>query len=347
MTTQEKYMKRCLDLAKNGLGLVYPNPMVGSVLVRNDLIIGEGWHQKAGGPHAEVNAINSVSNKKMISEATLYVNLEPCSHHGKTPPCADYILSNGIKKVVIGAIDSNDEVGGKGVKRLRDNGVEVVVSVLENECRDLNKRFYTYHEKNRPFVILKWAQSKDGFIFPDPNKVQKGSPFWISNKYALQRVHQYRAEEAAILVGKNTVLQDDPQLNVRDFVGNQILRLVIDKKLEISKAMRVFDDSSKTIVYNEAKDSEDGHVVYVKLDFDQEVVPQIMSHLHDRGVHSLIVEGGSITLNSFIGSGYWDEARVFIGGETFENGIKAPVLNGILESKEVIDDNLLNIYKPA
>ncbi len=347
MSEQDKFMTRCLELAKNGLGSVYPNPMVGSVIVYKGRIIGEGWHQRAGGQHAEVRAIDSVKDKELLPEATLYVNLEPCSHHGRTPPCADLILRNGIKKVVIGSVDSNEKVGGKGVKRLREHGVEVTISVMEKESRELNKRFFTFHEKERPYVILKWAQSGDGYIFPEPEMVEKGVPYWISNVYSLQRVHQWRAEEAAILVGKNTVLQDDPRLNIRDFTGNSILRITIDRKLEIPDSVSLLDHSSKTIVYNGVKNELHGEIHYVKLDFQKELICQIMFHLHKIDVQSLIVEGGSYTLNSFIQSGFWDEARVFKGEQNFNKGVKAPVSEGILVKEVPIDNNWLSIYKPV
>ena len=261
-------------------------------------------------------------------------------------PCADHILNNGIKKVVIGAVDTNEEVGGKGIKKLRDNGVEVMVSVLEKECLELNKRFYTFHEKKRPYVILKWAQSIDGFIFPDKEEVQKGTPFWISNPYARQRVHQYRAEEAAILVGKNTVIQDDPQLSVRGFAGNQILRIAIDRRLEADSSSKIYDGSSPSIIYNGLKDMAEGEVNFVKLDFERDIIPQIMMDLHKRNVQSLIVEGGTVTLNAFIQSEVWDEAKVFSGTQKFINGIKAPELDANLEREEFIDNNILRVYKP-
>jgi diaminohydroxyphosphoribosylaminopyrimidine deaminase/5-amino-6-(5-phosphoribosylamino)uracil reductase len=341
----ELYMKRCLQLAENGHGLVYPNPMVGSVVVHNDLIIGEGWHQKAGEAHAEVNAIKSVKDKKLLSEATIYVNLEPCSHYGRTPPCADLILEHKIKRVVIGSVDTNEKVGGKGIKRLKQHGVEVVYPIMEKECRDLNKRFYTFHEKNRPYVILKWAQSKDGYIFPELHKVTPGNPFWISNKYAQQRVHQYRAEEASILVGKNTVLQDDPKLNLRHFEGNDIMRLTIDKNLEIPDHMNFIDNSVKTIIYNDMKDEEHGETKYVRLNFSKELIGQIMDHLYAMDIQSLIVEGGAYTLSSFIKSGIWDEARVFESNENIHEGVKGPELKEKPISQEVLCDNTLFQYK--
>ncbi len=345
MNEHDQFMTRCLELAKNGLGSVYPNPMVGSVIVHKGLIIGEGWHQRAGGPHAEVRAIDSVRKKELLAEATLYVNLEPCSHYGRTPPCADLIVTNGIKKVVIGSVDSNEKVGGKGVKRLRENGVEVISSVMEKQSRELNKRFFTFHEKKRPYVILKWAQSKDEYIFPESELAEKGTPYWISNTHALQRVHQWRAEEASILVGKNTVLQDDPRLNLRDFEGNPILRITIDRHLKIPEAMNFFDQTSKTLIYNAIKNEQQSELLYVKLDFQKELIGQIMDHLYEIEVQSLIVEGGLLTLNSFIQSGFWDEARVISGKQIFNKGIKAPVAGGFLVKEELIDDNLLKIYK--
>ncbi len=345
MAEHNMYMKRCLQLAANGIGLVYPNPMVGSVVVCEGLIIGEGWHQKAGGHHAEVNAINAVEEKGLLSEATLYVNLEPCSHYGKTPPCADLIVRNKIKKVVIGSVDSNEKVGGKGMKRLKENGVEVVYSVMEKECRELNKRFFTYHERKRPYVILKWAQTKDGYIFPDVEEVESGIPFWISNAYSLQRVHQFRAEEAAILVGKNTVLQDNPKLNLRHFEGNGILRIAIDKDLEIPEDKSFIDNSEQTIIYNEKKEEEQGKTLYAKLNFSKEIIPQIMSHLYKKEIQSLIIEGGAYTLSSFIESGIWDEARVFEGAQTFNGGIKAPELKDKPYTKEEVLNDTMFLYK--
>jgi len=338
-------MKRCLELAKNGLGLVYPNPMVGSVIVHKGIVIGEGWHHKAGCPHAEVNAIDSVKNKALLSEATLYVNLEPCSHHGRTPPCADLIISNGIKKVVIGSVDTNEQVGGKGIKRLKENGVEVVVSVLEKEGRELNKRFFTFHEKKRPYVILKWAQSNDGFIFPDTSVAKKGQPFWISNSYSLQRVHQWRSEEAAILAGKRTVQLDNPKLNVRDFTGNSIVRIAIDRKLELDASLNFFDGSAETIIYNELKDETKGSIRFVQLDFSKDLVGQMMKHLHQIEIQSLIVEGGAYTLKAFIRSGSWDEARVFQGEQGFGKGLDAPVIHADQIYEEHVGNNLLHIYK--
>jgi len=321
--------------------------MVGCVIVHNNRIIGEGWHQKAGTPHAEVNAIESVKQKELLPESTLYVNLEPCSHQGRTPPCADFIIENRIRKVVIGSVDTNEKVGGKGVKRLLENGVEVVSPVLENACRELNKRFYTFHEQKRPYIILKWAESRDGFIFPEQEKALSGSPYWISNKYSRQRVHQWRAEEAAILVGKNTVMQDDPELTPRDFKGNPILRLVIDRRLEIPMDKNIFDDSCPTFIYNEIKQIQKGSLTYVRLNFDGNVVRQLLDHLHENEIQSLIIEGGTYTIDKFIQTGLWDEARVFTGQADFKKGMRAPIFEGVLKKEIHIQDNVLRIYKPG
>ena len=246
---------------------------------------------------------------------------------------------------MIGTVDTNSQVGGKGIKRLREHGVEVVVSVMEEAGRELNKRFFTFHEKKRPYVILKWAQSADGYIFPDAASVQKGIPFWISNSYSLQRVHQWRSEEASILVGKHTVQLDNPKLNVRDFAGNSILRIAIDRKLELARSLNFFDGSNETIIYNEEKDETIDRLNFVRLDFSKDIVTQIMRHLHRMEVQSLIVEGGAYTLNTFIDSGFWDEARIFQGEQHFEKGLKAPVIKTKQLVEAHIGNNLLHIYK--
>ncbi|MGI9531281.1 bifunctional diaminohydroxyphosphoribosylaminopyrimidine deaminase/5-amino-6-(5-phosphoribosylamino)uracil reductase RibD [Lutimonas sp.] len=344
-TKHEFYMKRCLQLAGNGKGLVSPNPMVGSVIVHKDKIIGEGWHQKAGQAHAEVNAINAVMNKSLLAESTIYVNLEPCSHHGRTPPCADLIIEHKIKKVVIGSVDSNVMVGGRGIERLKEHGVEVVTPVLEDQCRDLNARFYCFHEKKRPYIILKWAQSADAFLAPDKKERDSGSPFWISNMYARQKVHQYRAEEAAILVGKHTALEDNPKLDLRHFEGNPIIRLLIDRNLELPSTAHLMNNSVPTFIYNEEKNDTNGNTSYVKLDFGKTVVEQVLDHLYRMEVQSVIIEGGAFTLSTFIASGNWDKALVFEGNSTLNHGLKAPVLEEKPISKTFLCDTALLTYK--
>jgi len=346
---QQKYIKRCLELAKNGLGTSYPNPLVGCVIVYNDKIIGEGWHKKAGEAHAEVNAIASVKDKTLLKNATLYVNLEPCSHYGKTPPCANLIVKHKIKKVVIGALDTNKLVSGKGVKHLKDNGCDVVVGVLQQACLDLNKRYYTYHNLNRPYIILKWATSADGFIAKKLTKEQKREPYFITNKYALQMVHQWRADEQAILVGTNTAVADNPKLNVRHTSGLNPIRIVLDKSLRIPKKSFLFDKSIKTIVITDKKSVVpfDGrNLIFEKVDFSLNLPQHICNVLYKHQIQTVIIEGGLLTLQSFINDGLWDEARVFKGKVYLKNGLEAPKINGILIKEQLIlNDKLQWIIK--
>lgn len=334
-----KYMERALQLAEQGRGRVSPNPMVGCVIVHYDEIIGEGFHQQYGGPHAEVNAINSVKNPDLLKESTCYVSLEPCAHYGKTPPCADLLIEKGVKRVVIAAMDSNPLVGGRGVEKLRNAGIEVLPGVLEKEARDLNMRFFTMIEKQRPFIILKWAQTADGFV-ARKNFDSK----WISSEQSRTLVHQWRAEEDAILVGTNTAQYDNPQLNVRDWAGNSPLRLVIDKSLRLPKSLHLFDQSHPTIVYNLEKSSQEGdNLGFVKL-------PQIgflkalLDDLNQRKIQSLFVEGGSQLLNAFLSEGLWDEARVFQSGSVFGEGISAPKMDLPFDQQLKLKEDLLTIY---
>jgi len=330
-----KFMQRAIDLAQNGRGHVSPNPMVGCVIVHNDKIIGEGWHKVYGEAHAEVNAINDVKDQALLAESTCYVNLEPCSHYGKTPPCADLLINKNIKKVVIGCQDTNPQVGGKGIKKLREAGIEVTVSFLEKECRKLNVRFFTSIEKNRPFIILKWAQTKDGFVAR-----QNFDSKWISNAESRTLVHQWRAEEDAILVGFNTAIYDNPFLNVRDWKGKNPLRIVIDKLLALDDALNLFDHSIKTIVYNTVKNLKEENLEFVKLE-EEKFLETLLNDLNKRGIQSLIVEGGASVLNSFISNQLWDEARVFVGSESFGKGIKAPVFQaGVFETIDVLSNRL-------
>ncbi|MDX1720703.1 MAG: bifunctional diaminohydroxyphosphoribosylaminopyrimidine deaminase/5-amino-6-(5-phosphoribosylamino)uracil reductase RibD, partial [Salegentibacter mishustinae] len=327
MNIHEKYIKRCIELAKNGLGATYPNPLVGSVIVHRDSIIGEGWHQKAGAPHAEVNAVNSVKDESLLKKSTIYVSLEPCSHFGKTPPCSDLIIAKGIKKVVIGTVDPFAEVAGRGIKKLMEAGCEVQVGVLEQECQDLNKRFFTFHQKKRPYIILKWAQTADGFIAP---KIQeKREPVWITNQYSKQLVHKWRSEEQSILVGTNTAIADNPKLNTRLWKGENPVRVVIDKDLKIPQESALFDGTIKTIVLTEnEKKSDNNNLAFEKLDFQQDLPNQICEVLYRHNLQSVIIEGGAKTLQTFIDTDLWDEARVFTGISEFHKGIKAPEFSG-------------------
>lgn len=345
LTIHEKYMRRCLQLAQMAEGNTYPNPMVGSVIVHQGKIIGEGYHQKAGEAHAEVNAVASVMNKDLLKASTLYVNLEPCAHYGKTPPCSKLIIDMKIPHVVIGCIDDYSEVAGKGIKMMEDAGVNVEQGILEKESRELNRRFFTFHNKKRPYVILKWAQTSDGYIDVDRNSELYGQPTWITNDWARRAVHKQRSVEQAILVGSQTVLKDNPSLTVRDWSGNHPLRLVIDRQCRLPQSLNIFDGSSPTVIYNAIKTSVQPNVEYMKLNADKSIVEQILTDLWKRNVQSLIVEGGKKTLNAFIESGIWDEAYKYIGDKYFGSGIEAPVMKGHYVQKQEFSDSSLFIYR--
>ncbi len=331
-------MKRALELAELGRGNVSPNPMVGCVIVHEGQIIGEGWHRKYGQAHAEVNAINSVDDQSLLSASTCYVTLEPCAHHGKTPPCADLLVSKKLKKVVIAAVDSNPLVGGKGIEKLKAAGIEVQTGCLEAEALAQNVRFFTLIEKQRPYVILKWAQTADGFVARKDFDSK-----WISNEYSRSLVHQLRADEDAILVGTNTAHYDNPSLNVRSWAGNDPLRIVIDKNLRLDSTLNLFDRTIPTIVYNTLKDSVAEHLEFKSIPSDQ-FLQELLSDLGRRKIQSLIVEGGAATLKAFIDAGLWDEARVFTSGTEFGEGIQAPKINGKLVSVDDINGDELKVY---
>jgi len=328
----EKYIKRCIEIAKNGLGNTRPNPMVGCVIVHNSNIIGEGFTSAYGGNHAEVNAINSVVDKHLLKDSTLYVTLEPCSHFGKTPPCSDLIIKCQITNVVIGCIDNNIKVAGKGIEKLKNAGCQVTVGVLEAECKEHHKRFFTFHNKKRPYIIFKWAETQDGFMAPLTKKDQR--PVWISNDYSRQLTHKWRAEEQAILVGTNTVLQDNPSLTVRDWTGHNPIRIVIDKDLKLPKNLAVFNDEAETIVISKNE-----------IDFSKKVAKQICYILFQKNINSVIIEGGRHIIQTFIDENLWDEARIFTGNISFNTGIKAPKFKGKLMSEEYIMDDNLKTYK--
>ena len=320
--------------------------MVGSVIVLNDTIIGEGWHKKAGEPHAEVNAVNSVKDKSLLSKATIYVSLEPCSHFGKTPPCSNLIVEKGIKNVVIGVIDSNSEVSGRGVKYLEANGCNVTIGVLENECKELNKRFFTFHTKKRPFVILKWAETKDGFIDKIRDENSENEPNWISNSYSQQLVHKLRADEQAILVGTNTAINDNPSLNVRSWSGISPIRIVLDRSLKIQETYNLYNEEVETIFLTEKKPNEiyGGNLLFEEIDFSEDVPKQVCEVLYKHQIQSVIIEGGYQTLQSFIDLNLWDEANVFVGNVSFEKGLKAPQLKKEPNEIKEISKDSLKIY---
>lgn len=335
MAQDELYMRRAIELAEWGRGKVSPNPMVGCVIVHEGLIIGEGYHQVYGGPHAEPNAINSVANQDLLSESTVYVSLEPCAHWGKTPPCAHLLVEKKVKKLVVGAIDSNPLVGGKGIQILKEAGIEVVTGILEKDVREQNKRFFTFIEKKRPYVILKWAQTRDGFVARE-NFDSK----WISNAYSRQLVHKWRSEEDAILVGTSTAKYDNPQLNVRVWEGKDPVRIVLDRNLTLDRSLHLFDGTQKTICYNQVKleKFENLDLVQLKSGFG---VKEVLEDLYQRKIQSLIVEGGAQVLKSFIENELWDEARVFTGQAQFGKGISAPLIKGkLLSESEIMGDRL-------
>ena len=337
-------MHRCIDLARLGKGNVSPNPMVGCVIVYKDRIIGEGFHREYGGPHAEVNAINSVSDSKLLKKSTLYVNLEPCAHHGLTPPCSDLIIQKEIPRVVVGNTDPFPEVAGRGIERMKKAGIKVVTDILKEECLNLNKRFFTYHNLKRPYIILKWAQTLDGFIDIERKTEKFGEPTWITGDTSLRLVHKIRSEEDAILIGTNTAIIDNPSLTTRLWKGKNPLRIVIDKNLQLSKELNLFKPDACTIILNTKKESENEFMSYIKIDFNSDIIPQILDILYRRRILSLIVEGGKQLLDSFIASKFWDEAHIFIGNKFFFKGINAPSFNGQLSTEEIFDNDRLKIF---
>lgn len=335
----ERYMQRALELAIRGQGRVSPNPMVGCVIVKDEQIIGEGWHQRYGEAHAEVHAIASVEKEDLLIGATVYVSLEPCAHFGKTPPCANLLVEKKVGRVVVACTDPNPLVAGKGLAILENAGIEVAIGCLEKQAQVLNKRFFTYITEKRPYIILKWAQTADGFVARE-NYESK----WISHAWSRQVVHKWRAEEDAILVGYQTAKHDDPSLTVRDWSGKHPLRIVIDKNLDLSHDIRIFDGSVPSICYNGLKDQEANNLVYKKVSHTH-TLQDIVSDLYERKISSLIVEGGSRTIQAFTEAGLWDEARVFISPVTFEKGIKAPKCRGSLIESMNIGPDLLQLWK--
>jgi len=331
MSTDEKYMKRCLELAQLASGNTAPNPMVGSVVVCRGRIIGEGYHQLYGQAHAEANAIRAVKDRSLLRESTLYVNLEPCSHHGNTPPCSELIVNEGIPRVVIGSTDTSTRVSGKGIRILKEAGCDVHTGVLEQSCRDLNRRFFTFHEQKRPWVVLKWAQTLDGFVDKERGKEDPIQPNWITNDVSRHLVHKWRTEEQSILIGSKTALKDNPALNVREWHGKDPLRLLLDPELEIDESYRLVQDDMPLVIFTGLNSDitkenrlSQYHVEVVRLDFEKDPIPQIFDYLYKRKILSVFVEGGSYTLQHFLDTNQWDEARVFMGNRLFHAGVKAP-----------------------
>jgi diaminohydroxyphosphoribosylaminopyrimidine deaminase/5-amino-6-(5-phosphoribosylamino)uracil reductase len=335
-------MQRCIQLAKLGAGNVAPNPMVGAVLVHDGAIIGEGYHRQYGQAHAEVNCINSIPShlKSLIPLSTLYVSLEPCAHFGKTPPCSNLIIEQQIKKVVVGCRDSFAAVNGKGIEQLKAAGVEVVVDVLRDECLQLNSRFFTFHNHHRPNVILKFAQTADGFLGRLTNE-----RLLISNEFTNKLVHQWRSEEAAILVGTNTALKDNPTLTNRLGHGKNPVRLVIDKQLKLPSTLHLFNQQEKTVVFNELKNEVNQQIEFVQLHPESSVIQQILQYCYNNKLQSILVEGGTQLLQSFINENLWDEARIITNEKLFvQNGVAAPKLSGSLQHSTHIFGDRIDYY---
>ncbi|MFH0867166.1 MAG: bifunctional diaminohydroxyphosphoribosylaminopyrimidine deaminase/5-amino-6-(5-phosphoribosylamino)uracil reductase RibD [Bacteroidota bacterium] len=341
----EIYLKRCIELAEKGLGYTAPNPLVGCVIVHGNKIIGEGYHHEYGGPHAEVNAIHSVHDKSLLEKSTLYVNLEPCSHFGKTPPCADLILNMKIPEVVIGTEDPNIIVKGKGIKKLLDAGIKVKSGILESSCMELNKRFFTFHQRKRPYIILKWAMTSDGFIDMERKNGEIPRIKWITDEKLRPLVHKWRSEEQAIMAGTNTVLLDNPQLTTRFWNGKHPVRIVLDRKLRLPETLHVFNGTVKTLVFTGISKENFNNVEYISIHFSKNIVQQICDELYLRNIQSVIVEGGAMLLQTFIDNSIWDEARVFTGSIEFGKGVKAPVLYAKVNEEIMFEKDVLQVYK--
>ncbi|OQA02151.1 MAG: Riboflavin biosynthesis protein RibD [Bacteroidetes bacterium ADurb.Bin408] len=326
LDTDILFMQRCIQIAQNGLGFVAPNPMVGCVIVHKDVIIGEGYHKQYGEAHAEVHAINAVSDKSLLSRSTLYVNLEPCAHYGKTPPCTDLIIKHKLPRVVIANTDSNPLVAGKGIKKLTEAGCKVTTGVLEKEGRFLNRRFFTFHEQKRPYLILKWAESADGFIDKLRDKNAEIKPNWITSERTRAIVHKWRTEEAAIMAGTNAVLNDNPSLTARDWKGKNPVRVILDRMLLVPISYHVYSSDAPTFIFNTIKSGTQDNVKFIRHSFDAGLIDYMLSYLYESGLQSLIIEGGACTLNAFINKNLWDEARVFKGQVYYTKGVAAPAL---------------------
>ncbi|MFI5134985.1 MAG: bifunctional diaminohydroxyphosphoribosylaminopyrimidine deaminase/5-amino-6-(5-phosphoribosylamino)uracil reductase RibD [Chitinophagales bacterium] len=337
----EVFMRRCLELAHQAAGFVAPNPLVGCVIVHEGEIIGEGFHQKFGEYHAEVNAINSVADVSLLPHSILYVNLEPCSHFGKTPPCSDLIIAKKIPEIIIGCIDSNPLVAGKGIEKLKAANCKVSFGILERESKEINKRFFTFHEKKRPYIILKWAQSSDGFIAPS-----NGERVNISNDYSKTLTHRWRSEEAAIMIGTNTAAKDNPKLDARLWNNNNPLRVVLDRNLKLSSSLHLFDHSVPTIVMTEKSKQPEDNLDFFQIDFSKDLLRNLLRHLYEKQIQSVLIEGGAKLLQSFIDEKLWDEARIFIAPHFLSSGTPAPKISGQQVSEEKIFEDRLLVYKP-
>lgn len=335
-------MYRCLELASLGLGLTFSNPLVGCVIVCKGEIIGEGYHHQFGGAHAEVNAINSVKDQEKLKESVLYVNLEPCAHYGKTPPCADLIIQKQIPKVVIANTDPNPKVASQGIKRMKEAGLEVVTGVLHEQGRWLNRRFFTFHEKKRPYIILKWAQTSDGFIDIIRDKDSETGINWITDAICKTLVHKWRSEEMAILTGANTIRNDNPALNVREWTGNSPLRCVISASGMLPPSSAIFDGKHKAILFTQSDNAAYKNTTTVTLKPGENNCKQVLDYLWQQNILSLLIEGGSIAIQNYFEQNLWDEIRYFVGNKRFLNGVKAPEIKGVPNYSESIGNSMLN-----
>ncbi len=350
-TVNEKYMQRCISLASQGLGNTAPNPMVGSVIVYDNKIIGEGYHRKCGEAHAEVNAINAVKDKNLLKRSTLYVNLEPCSHYGKTPPCANLIAQLNIPEVIIGTMDTASHVSGRGIDILKRAGCKVKVGVLEKESRALNKRFFTFYEKKRPYIILKWAETLDGFIDVERKENHPVEPTWITNEFSKMLVHKWRDEEQSILIGTNTAKADNPMLTTRNWAGKNPLRIVFDRELKLPADLNVFNADAETIIIADkskrtsTKKYLNTNVGIEFVDYNQEFDKQLFEVLTKQNIQSVIIEGGAKILNYFMTHNLWDEARVFVGNKDFIKGVYAPQINGKVINEEKLGNSKFTLIK--
>lgn len=342
LNLDEIYMKRCIELAIKGAGYVSPNPLVGCIIVYDNIIIGEGYHKQFGKEHAEVHAINNVKNNSLLAKSTLYVNLEPCSHHGKTPPCCELIVKMKIPKVVVGCKDYSKKVNGAGIVFLKQNGVEVVENVLNEECQKLNVRFFNFHQKNIPYIILKWAQTNDGFTDKKRSENKRGIN-WITEKETQVLVHKWRAEEDAILVGRKTIVNDNPKLTVREYKGLQPLRIIIDPDLRLDLNLKVFNQTSTTIIVNRKINKTIKNLIYLKVQ-SENMILNLLIYLKKINVMSLIVEGGKETINHFLKLNYWNEARVIVGNKEFKNGLKSPEIDKKYSVVQNIGKDIIYTY---
>ncbi|KPK87658.1 MAG: hypothetical protein AMS27_01885 [Bacteroides sp. SM23_62_1] len=338
-------MYRCLELARKGLGNTAPNPLVGCVIVYQDRIIGEGYHMYFGGNHAEVNAIQSIKTPELLKDSTLYVNLEPCSHFGKTPPCTGVIMEAGLKKIIVGVTDPNSIVSGEGIRQLTDKGIKAGTNILKKECIHLNRRFFTFHKKKRPYIVLKWAQTNDGFIDRIRNGHEQGTINWITDEASRILVHKWRAEEQAILIGSRTAILDNPRLDTRHWPGKSPLRLVIDRKNTMPDHLHILDGTAETTVFTSNPKPAGKNLSYVTLDKHADIISVLLTYLYEKDIQSLLVEGGRILLGAFIKKGIWDEARVMVGNKAFVKGVPAPVMPSEPITQFKFAESTVKIYR--